>query len=79
MKLAVHTMRKTVFAGESARITAPTPLGEITILENHEPYVTMLAPGEFRYEDESGQEAAVPIRGGFLEVRRDSDVRVLAD
>lgn len=92
MKLAIYTMRRTVYEGETTRVTLPTEVGEVTVLDHHEPYVTILAPGSLRYEAHvvtelpSGEKSAVrkeernlPIKGGFLEVREGNELRILAD
>ncbi len=71
-------MRRTVYGGDAGRLTLPTSVGEITVLDNHEPYVTILSAGKLRYEV-AGAEAHLVIKGGFLEVREGNEVRVLAD
>ena len=50
MKLRIYTMRRTVYEGETSRVTLPTSVGEVTILDSHEPYVTTLRPGNLRFE-----------------------------
>lgn len=92
MNLKIYTMRRTVYEGETARVTLPTKVGEVTILDHHEPYVTILEGGMLRYEvpvtaelpsGEKGatrkEERTLPIKGGFLEVREGNELRILAD
>lgn len=86
MKLSIYTIRKTIFEGETPRITVPTTTGEITVLENHIPYVSILASGALRYvrivaegAGTAEKEEAVAIKGGFIEVRDNNEVRILAD
>ncbi len=92
MRLQIYTMRRTVYEGETSRVTLPTAVGEVTILDHHEPYVTVLEAGNLRYEAQvvtelpSGEksparkeERTLPIKGGFLEVRENNEVRILAD
>ncbi len=93
MKLSIFTIRRTIYEGETTRVTLPTAVGEVTILDHHEPYVTILKSGNLRYEvpvrselPQSGAKSAsrmeeknFPIKGGFLEVREGNEVRVLAD
>ena len=43
-------MRRTVYSGETSRVTLPTAVGEVTILDNHEPYVTILKSGQLRFD-----------------------------
>lgn len=78
MQLKIYTMRRTVYEGEASRVTLPTEVGEVTVLDNHEPYVTILQHGKLRYEA-AGAEQNVAIKGGFLEVRENNEVRILAD
>jgi len=78
MRLEIHTMRKTIFTGETSRLSLPTVTGEVTILDNHEPYITVLAQGKLKYETTVGEQD-LEIHGGFLEVRPNNNVRVLAD
>ena len=86
MKLSVYTMKRTVYSGETPRITAPTITGEVTILEHHIPYVTVLKPGMLRYvaivphgASTIEKEEVLQISGGFLEVRENNEIRILAD
>ncbi len=86
MKLSVYTMKRTVYSGSTPRVTAPTVTGEVTILEHHIPYVTILEPGLLRYvaivphgAGTIEKEETLEIKGGFLEVRENNEVRVLAD
>ena len=80
MKISIFTIKKTIYEGEGSRVTLPTAVGEVTVLDHHEPYVTILASGKLRYEV-SGQkdEQHLKISGGFLEVRENNEVRILAD
>lgn len=52
--------------------------GEITILSNHIPLVTILQAGELRYKKE-GKEFALAVSGGFAEVRPHNEIIILAD
>ncbi|MDO8601677.1 MAG: F0F1 ATP synthase subunit epsilon [bacterium] len=86
MRLSIYTIRKTVFEGETPRVTVPTITGEITVLEHHVPYVTVLSPGNLKYvhfvphgASTKEQEETLPINGGFLEVRAGNEIRILAD
>jgi F-type H+-transporting ATPase subunit epsilon len=67
-----------LFEGEAKELIAETTTGEISILANHEPLVTVLKPSELVVVKEGGERSAVRIEGGFLEVRPGSEVIVLA-
>ena len=59
-------------------VTLPTLEGEITILPNHLPLVSVLVPGEARVVN-AGEEVLMAVSGGFIEVQPGSRVVVLAD
>jgi len=80
MKLSIYSMRRTVYEGEATRVTLPTAVGEVTVLDHHEPYVTVLKEGKLRYEmPGQKEEQHLKIKGGFMEVREHNEVRILAD
>ncbi|MEM9706325.1 MAG: F0F1 ATP synthase subunit epsilon [Pseudomonadota bacterium] len=49
------------------RVEAPGAEGIFTVLPNHAPLVTVLAPGVVRYHAE-GSETRIFVRGGFAEI-----------
>lgn len=70
MKLAIHTIEKTLYDGDIKGLTVPTGVGEITVLENHLPLVTITKPGLIRVLDKSDEEHIIEFGSlGFLEVR----------
>jgi F-type H+-transporting ATPase subunit epsilon len=79
MKVRIYTLQKTLFEGEAVETIAKTTTGEIAILAHHEPLVTILRPSEVRIKTEGGGEEAIRIEGGFLEVRPDNSVVILAN
>jgi F-type H+-transporting ATPase subunit epsilon len=60
------------------RLTCPTSDGQITILPGHAPLVATLVSGELVAHDEHG-EHNIHVAGGFVEVRPDGGVIILAD
>lgn len=77
--LHITTPEGTLYDSDGVeRLTAETGAGEITILRKHTPILTTLKPGALIVHKEDG---AFPyaVFGGFLEVRKDGDVVVLAD
>ncbi len=78
MKLSVYTIKNTLFAGEVDKVIAKTAMGEITVLENHLPLITLLK-GPALETEKKGKRNVIPVKSGFLEVRPESEVVVLAD
>ena len=74
----IATPEKVVFEAPAVdSISLPTKMGEITILPDHIPLVSVLVAGEIRVVV-AGQEVVMAVSGGFIEVRP-GQVIVLAD
>ncbi|MBX4204636.1 MAG: ATP synthase F1 subunit epsilon [Candidatus Doudnabacteria bacterium] len=74
----IVTPERILLETEVDSVTLPTRLGEITVLQNHIPLVASLVAGEVRYRTH-GQESFFAVSGGFIEVRKNHEVVVLAD
>jgi F-type H+-transporting ATPase subunit epsilon len=59
-------------------VSLPTPDGQITVLPNHIPLVTMISPGEIIVHGEKDRKIGL-VYGGFVYVEENSQVTVLAD
>jgi len=79
MRLSIHSLQKTLFQGEAEKIIARTPMGEITVLDGHIPLVTPLTGLELRVVDKKGISDIITLVSGFLEVRPESEVVILAN
>jgi F-type H+-transporting ATPase subunit epsilon len=73
----IATPERVVFKDEVDQITLPTKIGEITILPNHIPLISVLAPGEIKVR-RGNSNFAMSVSGGFIEVQAEK-VIVLAD
>ena len=74
MKLQIHTIEKTLFDGEIKSLTLPTAAGEITVLENHLPLVSLTKPGSIKILDKAEKEHTIDLSSfGFLEVRPENE------
>ncbi|NQT49301.1 ATP synthase F1 subunit epsilon [Candidatus Kuenenbacteria bacterium] len=73
----IATPERVVFKDDIDSVTVPTQMGEITILPNHIPLISILVAGEITIRN--GEETiAMSVAGGFLEVLS-TKVVVLAD
>jgi F0F1-type ATP synthase epsilon subunit len=79
MKLSIYSLKKVLFQGNAQLLNCKTQLGEITVLDNHEPLITVLTKGTARVDDESGKSQYFEIKSGFLEVRQDNEVRCIVE
>ena len=78
LKLKIATPERIVYEDKIHQISIPTMNGEITILKNHIPLVSVLKAGELRIKDKDGKHIFA-LAGGFLEVRDDNEIIILAD
>lgn len=65
-------------ADDVRRVTIPTADGEITVLPNHMPLVSLLVPGELRIQKKE-QTILMAVSTGFVEIRQHSEIYILAD
>ena len=79
MKLAIHTIQETLFSGDIKSFTLKTASGEITVLDNHLPLITIARPGKLRYTDRQNNENETELNGGILEVKPNSEAIILAN
>ncbi len=78
LKFKIVTPEKSIYENEIFQVTIPTVDGEITILPNHIPLISVLKAGELKFKDKNG-EHQMAVSGGFLEVRGKNEVVILAD
>jgi len=78
IKFEIVTPASTVLSKEIIQVTVPTQDGEITILPEHIPLVSILRPGVLEIKTVDQEMEIISVSGGFLEVLRDKVV-ILAD
>ena len=77
MQLQIITAEREVFSGEVDALVAPGVAGQLGILPNHAPLMTVLQPGELLVRT-GGDDSYLALTGGYLEVLG-NQVIVLAD
>jgi F-type H+-transporting ATPase subunit epsilon len=77
MHLGIYSLEKVLFRGEASLVNCPTESGEITILENHRPLISLLKRGLVKVVDGDKKEHYIPISSGFLEVRKGNQIKFL--
>lgn len=71
------TPESIIFEGQAHEVILPTQNGQIGVLPDHEPLVTILTPGEIFIKNEDGT-IHLASMGGFVEINNNS-VKVLSD
>lgn len=78
IKFEIVTPEQVVLKEAVIRATIPTTSGELTILPDHIPLVSVLQAGVIEVEKDNGEIEVMVVSGGFLEVQSDKII-ILAD
>ncbi|MDD5031445.1 MAG: ATP synthase F1 subunit epsilon [Patescibacteria group bacterium] len=78
IKFEVVTPERVVLKENIHQVTVPTRSGEITVLPNHTPLISILKPGVIELKKENGEVEIMSVSGGFIEVLKNKVV-ILAD
>lgn len=79
MKLSIYSLKKVLFQGQASLLNCKTQMGEITVLDNHEPLISVLVAGVAKVVDSESKEHFFEIKSGFLEVKEKSEVRCIVE
>lgn len=79
MKLGVYSLQKVLFQGDATSVNCNTRSGEITILDHHEPLISILEKGTMTIVDVKGKEVYIPITSGFLEIDSVSHAKIMVE
>lgn len=77
LHIIIVTPEKTLFDQEVDEVTLPTVDGEITVLPNHIPLLSQIAPGTIQIRS-NGKTDHVAVMGGFIDVGKNT-ITILAD
>lgn len=77
LKVSVISPERTLFEGEVDSLVAPAYDGEVGILPQHAPMMTLLGRGELRLGP-AGSAGRFKVEGGFMQVVHDQ-VRVVTE
>jgi F-type H+-transporting ATPase subunit epsilon len=67
MRVALTKVHENVFSGEALSVTVQTGAGEITVMPNHEPFVSNVQAGVVTIRTKEGAQN-FEVSGGVLEV-----------
>jgi F-type H+-transporting ATPase subunit epsilon len=77
LKVSVISPERVLFEGEAASVVAPAFDGEVGILTDHAPMMTLLGKGALRLGG-GGADRRFEIEGGFLQVI-ENNVRIVTE
>ncbi|MEK7624083.1 MAG: F0F1 ATP synthase subunit epsilon [Patescibacteria group bacterium] len=78
IKFKIVTPERVIYENDVSQVSIPTTTGEITVLPHHIPLVSVITAGELKIKDASGEQF-LAVAGGFVEVRPNNELVILAD
>jgi len=78
MHIRILAIDKELYAGSADALSVPAESGEITILDNHVPLISLLKKGKIVVHHGGKNKEEFSVRGGFIEVHPEK-VTVLAE
>lgn len=81
-KLKILTPHEKLFDGLAISVKVKTESGEITVLKNHTPLISILSIGGLKIVDDKNIEHSFMLQGGVLDIKskdQASEVVILAD
>lgn len=69
MHVNIVSAEHEIFSGTAEVVVAPAAMGEVGIYPRHTQMLSPLKPGEVRITKEGGEEEAIYVSGGILEVQ----------
>ena len=79
MQLGVYSLEKVLFHGEAVSVNCQTTTGEITVLDHHQPLISVLKTGVIKIVDKEGKEQYINASSGFLNITKGNQVKILIE
>lgn len=77
MTIRIFSLRGTAFQGKGSAVVAPTREGQITVLDHHQPLISVLAKGNVVVTDEAGARKEFRVVSGVLEMDPSNNLTLL--
>lgn len=78
MRVSIHSISKTLYDGFAEKLICETPMGQMTVLDHHLPIISQIIAPSLAIVQKTGERTEIPVSVGFLEVRPESEVVILA-
>jgi F0F1-type ATP synthase epsilon subunit len=79
MKLRIYSLKNVLYQGDVLSLNCATASGDITVLDNHRPLISVLIKSTMTIRNTDGTNNYIPIRSGFLEVMGTNEITVLVE
>lgn len=67
--LSIYSLDRTIFDSKALALSVPGVAGQLQILADHTPLISLLKEGNIIIEKEGAPEQTLPILGGVIEVK----------
>lgn len=74
--LTIVAIDREIFSGQAKALTVPSQTGELQILAEHAPLISLLKEGNLVVQKDGGEQT-IPIAGGVLEVKEKEVVALI--
>ena len=78
LNFKIVTPERVVYQDQVESVTIPAREGEMTVMAHHTPLVSLLRAGELRVK-KTDHEVMMAVSSGFIEIRPDNQLIILAD
>ncbi|OHA68094.1 MAG: hypothetical protein A3A27_00650 [Candidatus Wildermuthbacteria bacterium RIFCSPLOWO2_01_FULL_47_18] len=68
-QLSILAIDREIYKGQAQALTVPSQAGELQILADHAPLISLLKEGNLIVQKEGASHQTIPIAGGVLEVK----------
>ena len=79
MQLGVYSLERVLYQGEAISVTCETLAGEITILDHHQPLISVLKKGVMTILDKNKKEHYINVSSGFLNMSKNQQLKILIE
>jgi F0F1-type ATP synthase epsilon subunit len=79
MTVNIYSLKKVLFHGEASAVNCTTAAGNITVLDNHRPLISVLPAGVLKVTNTAQKDHYFTIMSGFLEVQKANTMRLLVE
>ena len=79
MKLNIYSLKNVLYHGDATAVNCKTTSGEITVLDHHQPLISVLPKGVIKVTDAEQKDRYFEIASGFLEVCDSHDMCLLVE
>lgn len=79
MQISVYSLKNILFKDQAKSLTCNTSLGEITVLNNHEPLISDIKEGTIKIVDKDEQLKYIQVKEGFIEINSNNEIRCMVE